>query len=418
MRFFTVAILVFYASGLFSQPEYEPSDSKWLEQVFRSKGSALFQQVLNQPEKYRYQIIYSQINRNRKGIPFLNTHYFHFNKANYLYPASLVKFPASLLALQKLQDLKPFRVNAETPIRFDSGWYCQTASGADWSQPSGWPSIDAYIKKMMLVSDNESYNRVYEFLGYDYIAKNLAVRGFKDMRLIQRFEFPCDTLSAYYTNPYCFLNKTDTLFRQPLQEAQLRLMNPYGDVYMGSKYYDALGNLYPFPRSFMFNNYIPADELHRMLISLYLPEAVPKALQWNVEENSLNRLKKYMGMWPRESVHPNYALADNYKKYLLMGTGAPLPDSSDVRIFNVVGKAFGVLADCAYIVDFKHNIEFCVTAFIYCNEGDILNSNRYEYDPVGLPFLTELGQILYNEEKMREKRYPFSNADLKELYHR
>jgi len=155
-----------------------------------------------------------------------------------------------------------------------------------------------------------------------------------------------------------------------------------------------------------------------MLISLYLPEAVPKALQWNVEENSLNRLKKYMGMWPRESVHPNYALADNYKKYLLMGTGAPLPDSSDVRIFNVVGKAFGVLADCAYIVDFKHNIEFCVTAFIYCNEGDILNSNRYEYDPVGLPFLTELGQILYNEEKMREKRYPFSNADLKELYHR
>lgn len=99
-----------------------------------------------------------------------------------------------------------------------------------------------------------------------------------------------------------------------------------------------------------------------------------------------------------------------------MGNGAPLPDSSDIRIFNVVGRAFGMLADCAYIVDFNNNVEFCVTAVIYCNEEDVLNSDRYQYETIGLPFLAELGQMLYREELQREKRYAFSNADLKSLF--
>ena len=101
-----------------------------------------------------------------------------------------------------------------------------------------------------------------------------------------------------------------------------------------------------------------------------------------------------------------------------MGTGAPLLDSSDIRIFNVVGRAFGVLADCAYVVDFQHNIEFCITAVIYCNEDDVLNNDKYQYDTAGLPFLTELGQLLYQAELQRDKHLQFSNADLRELYRR
>jgi hypothetical protein len=410
--------LLFATTLLRAQPEFEPADSKWLEMLFQSRGSEVFKQILQQPEKYRYQIVFSQIDRNRKGIPFVTTHYYHFNKSQYFYPASLVKFPASLLALQKLTELEPLGIRPETSVSFDSAWHCQTRSGRDPSQISGWPSLDAYIKKMMLVSDNESYNRTYEFLGYDYIAQNLQEKGFNDTRIIQRFEFSCDTLSAYITNPVCFFNDRDTLYRQPPATAVRRLQNPYGDVYMGSRYYDALGNLYPFPRSFMFNNYLPLDELHRMLISFYLPESVAEEKRWNIKPEYADLLKKYMGMWPRECQNPSYGYADHYKKYLLMGTGAPLPDSSDIRIFNVVGRAFGVLADCAYVVDFQHNIEFCITAVIYCNEDDVLNNDKYQYDTAGLPFLTELGQLLYQAELQRDKHLQFSNADLRELYRR
>jgi hypothetical protein len=411
---FAIAVLIFGASG--AQSVYEPEDSKWLHELFRSKGSKLFKQIIDQPEKYRYQIVYSRIDRNRKGIPFITTHYYHLNKSSYFYPASLVKFPASLLALQKLTSLKPYGIDPETPLQFDSAWYCQTRSGRDETQLTGWPSVDAFVKKMMLVSDNESYNRTYEFLGYDYIADNLAAKGYHDSRIIQRFEFPCDTLSSYITNPVCFFQKGDTLYRQSAGFAQKRLRNPYGDVYMGSRYYDAYGNLYPFPRSFMFNNFLPVDELNRMLISLYLPEALPEDKRWGMDEGYADLLKRYMGMWPRECRNPAYGYADHYKKYLMMGNGAPLPDSSDIRIFNVVGRAFGLLADCAYVVDFKNKVEFCVTAVIYCNEEDVLNSDRYQYETIGLPFLTELGQMLYHEELSREKRYPFSNADLRALF--
>ena len=410
------AIVSVVCSLLGAQSEFAPADSKRLDNLFKTKGSALFKQVIQQPEKYRYQIIYSQIDRDRKGLPLIKTHYYHFDKSRYFYPASLVKFPASLLALQKLTTLKSLGVEPETPVVFDSAWHCQTRSGRDESQISGWPSLDAFVKKMMLVSDNESYNRTYEFLGYDYIADNLTLKGYNDTRIIQRFEFSCDTLSAYITNPVSFFQGADTLYHQASLTALKRLKNPYGDVYMGSRYFDALGNLYPFPRSFLFNNYLPADELHRMLLSFYLPEAVPEKMRWDMDAGYAGLLKKYMGMWPRESLNPSYGYADNYKKYLLIGSGNKLPDSSDIRIFNVVGRAFGLLADCAYIVDFKNNVEFCVTAVVYCNEEDVLNSDRYQYVSVGLPFLTELGQLLYREELQREKRYPYSNSGLKELY--
>jgi len=410
------AIALFFVSHSGAQPEFEPNNSRWLQALFDSKGSPLFKQVLQQPDKYRYQIVYSRIDRNRHGIPLVNTHYYHFNKGNYFYPASLVKLPVSLLALEKMETLTPFGVRPETSMAFDSAWYCQTRSGTDPSQLSGWPSVDGFLKKMLVVSDNPSYNRVYEFLGYDYIAGTLRQKGYPDTRIIQRFDFPCDSLSSYSTNSVCFFNGKDTLYCQPATLAKQRLMNPYGDVYMGSRYFDALGNLYPFPRSFMFNNYLPLDELHRMLISLYLPEALAKENRWNIQPDNIGRIKKYMGMWPRECRNPSYAYADHFKKYLLIGNGAPLPDSSDIRIFNVVGRAFGLLADCAYIVDFKHNVEFCVTAVIYCNEEDVLNSDRYQYDAIGLPFLAELGQMLYREELQREKRYSFSNADLRSLF--
>ncbi|MEK0421577.1 MAG: hypothetical protein EBV15_02570 [Bacteroidetes bacterium] len=416
MKATVFAIAILFLSFLGAQPDFEANNSGWLKSLFENKGSTLFKQILDRPDKYRFQIIYSQIDRNRRGVPFIKSHYYNFNKGQYFYPASLVKLPTSLLSLQKLTELDSFGIKPETPIFFDSAWYCQVRSGRDASQVSGWPNIDGFVKKMMVVSDNPSYNRMFEFLGYDYIANTLRNKEYFDTRIIQRFDFPCDSLSSYNTNPVYFFNEQDTLYYQPPQFAKQRLINPYGDVYMGSRYYDAFGNLYPFPRSFMFNNFLPINELHKMLISLYLPESLSYNRRWDIKAEYADLLKKYMGMWPRECRNPSYSYADHYKKYLLIGDGRGLPDSSDIRIFNVVGRSFGVLADCAYIVDFRNNVEFCVTAVIYCNEEDVLNSDRYQYETAGLPFLAELGQLLYHEELQREKQYPFSNNKLKALY--
>ena len=65
----------------------------------------LFQSVLSNPDN-KVQIIYTQIDRGNNGNPKFTDHYFNINDSSYFYPASTVKLPIAILALQKLNELK------------------------------------------------------------------------------------------------------------------------------------------------------------------------------------------------------------------------------------------------------------------------------------------------------------------------
>ena len=73
------------------------------------------------------------------------------------------------------------------------------------------------------------------------------------------------------------------------------------------------------------------------------------------------------------------------------------------RIFNKEGDAYGFLTDIAYIVDFKNNVEFMLSATIYCNQDGILNDDKYDYETIGLPFMKNLGRLIYDYELKRER---------------
>lgn len=411
--FLLCGLLLAYKAN--SQDGLTKPNSALLMQLFGA-GSPLFFDVLSQPEKYKYQIIYTRINRNNKGRPSLENHYFNYSDRQFLYPASLVKLPLSVLALQKVQSLRKYGVNLRSPMLFDTADYCQMPAYWDSTQPDLRPNIEGYIKKMMLVSDNDGYNRTYEFLGYNYIYENLKKRGLENIRIVQRFTAPCDDYSNLATNPVYFLGGNDTIYKQAPAVAEDRLHNPLGEVFMGGQYYDASGYLFPFPRSFYYNNYIALDDLHKVLTNVFFASELPGSRRFEVDDSNMNVLRKYMGMWPRECSFPSYNLPDNYKKYFLIGDGSPLPDNSDIRIFNVVGRAYGVLADCAYVVDFKNDVEFMLSAIMYCNEDEILNDDTYEYYTVGLPFLSELGKLVYSYELTRKRKNKVHLTGLERLY--
>ena len=63
-------------------------------------------QPLISNKQNRVQIIYSQIDRRKSGQPEFTDHYFNVNDSEYFYPASTVKLPVAILALQKLNQLK------------------------------------------------------------------------------------------------------------------------------------------------------------------------------------------------------------------------------------------------------------------------------------------------------------------------
>ena len=112
-----------------------------------------------------------------------------------------------------------------------------------------------------------------------------------------------------------------------------------------------------------------------------------------------------MSQFPSESVYPSYdSLPDAYGKFLLYGSRKePLP--KNIRIFNKEGDAYGELLDIAYITDFDKNVEFFLSAAINCNMNGIINDDIYEYDTIGLPFMKNLGQVIYDYELKRKKPY-------------
>ena len=143
---------------------------------------------------------------------------------------------------------------------------------------------------------------------------------------------------------------------------------------------------------------------------MLFPEAVPEEQRFDLTDEDYRFLYRYMSQLPRETTYPDYAsdtaenYYDSYSKFFLFGDSPDeIPDN--IRIFNKIGMAYGYLTDNAYVVDFENNVEFMLTAVIHVNENQIYNDNKYEYDEIGLPFFTKLGQEVWRYEQQREREY-------------
>jgi hypothetical protein len=65
-----------------------------------------FTSIISPKEALNVQVVYTQIDRDKKGKVKLTDHNFNLNPESYYYPASTVKLPIAILALQKLNELK------------------------------------------------------------------------------------------------------------------------------------------------------------------------------------------------------------------------------------------------------------------------------------------------------------------------
>src|SRR5690242_3100337 len=65
----------------------------------------LFDSVLKKSDELKIQVIYTEIDREKKDKIKFRDHFYHVDSSNYYYPASTVKLPIAILALQKLNEL-------------------------------------------------------------------------------------------------------------------------------------------------------------------------------------------------------------------------------------------------------------------------------------------------------------------------
>jgi Beta-lactamase enzyme family len=403
MRVFIFQFLLLLSGACFAQGHFK-TDSL-LEKILRSDTSSVLQKMMGNAEKYRVQIIYTQIDRNANNQPSFRNYYFNVNRDFYFYPASTVKLPLSILSLEKLKRINQKGVNKFTRMEFDSSYSGQVILRTDSTSKTGYPSIAQFIRKAFLISDNDAYNRMYEFVGQEEINKRLFTLGYRDLRIVRQF-MPLNESENRHTNEIRFLNDSGKLlYLQP--PAFNRDSFDFGvEAKLGTGYLNAHDSLIQGPMDFTRHNRIPLEDLQQLMQALLFPISVPESKRFKLSKEDYAFLYRYLSQYPSETPFPKYDTSvfyNSYVKFYFQEGGHNLP--ARIRVFNKVGWAYGFLTDVSYIVDFANRIEFMITATVYTNEDGILNDNKYEYETMALPFLYRVGQDIYQYDLQRQRKF-------------
>ncbi len=375
----------------------------WLKELLYSKASPLLQKVLNHPDSFQYQVIYTQINRDKRNRPSFKHFYLNVDKGRYFNPASTVKLPAALVALEKLHALKSKGIDKFTAMLTDSSYSAQTVVSKDTTATNGYPSIAHYIKKIFLVSDNDAYNRLYEFTGQRLLNESLWKKGYTNSRIVRRFVTMTEEENRH-TNAIRFVKEGNILYQQP-GEFNTLVFDYSKQELVGNAHFNRYDSLIRSPMDFTRHNKLPLEDLQQMVQSVLFPGSVPVKQRFNLGKEDRAFLLQYMSQLPSESRYPRYDSTDffdSYTKFFLYKSGKLKPPAH-IRIFNKPGWSYGYLTDAAYIVDLKNNIEFMLSANIYVNRDGILNDDTYEYTETGYPFFKEIGEIIFNFESGRKR---------------
>jgi hypothetical protein len=375
----------------------------FLERLMYKKPEQ-FGTILSNPQQFEVQILYTQIDRNAKGVPKFTTYGYRSNPREYFYPASTVKLPAVLLALEKLNRLNISGVNKYTPMLTEAERPSQTAVSADTTAEDGLPSVAHYSRKILLVSDNDAFNRLYEFIGQEEFNEAMKAKGFLNTRITHRLESALSLEENRYTNPIRFEKEGVVLHRQAGAYSPQTYTSP--EPIRKGKGFMRGGKLVEEPFDFTEKNAFALADQHQLLRALFFPESVPAERRFNLTEDDYRFVYQYMSQLPIETSYPeDYGekYYDSYCKFFIYGDSQRrMP--RHIRIFNKVGDAYGYLLDNAYIVDFERGIEFMLTAVIHCNQNGIFNDDTYEYETVGFPFMANLGKLIFEHELQRKRR--------------
>ena len=370
------------------------------------QNSNNYASLLADPAQYRIQILYTQINRDKNNIPHFKDYSYRLNPNEYFYPASTVKFPLSVLALEKLNDLKITGLNKASTAIYDSVTARQETIYNNPYAIDGRQTIEQAIKEVLVVSDNNAANRLYEFLGQEYIHSQLANKGYAEVYIRNRLELGRTPLENRQTQSVQFYDANNKLiYTQPAQNNTGKL--PYYNVLIGNGYLNGQDSLINAPLNFSEKNRISLSDLHHIMQSVIFPDQMPKKQRFNLSNEDRNFLLQWMHTTPTESSYPTYDSSEYYPayaKFIMLGSEkGPIP--SNIKIFSKAGDAYGFLLDNTYIIDTDAKVEFMLSAVIYVNADGILNDNTYDYRTIGLPFMKNLGNTIYKYELSRKRAF-------------
>ncbi len=383
----------------------EQTEKNLIRNIIRNSKEPAIKEVLGNLEAHEIQILYTKIDRNSAGVPHFERFGFQENPNQYFYPASTVKMAVAILALQKIRKLQSegVEISSESPMNliFENG----NLESQDATHPEKVLTVAHLIKKIFLVSDNQAYNYLFDFVGSNYANEVIHKIGIQDFHLSHKFSggnTPNSIPSFVFFNP-----EGDVVYRQkPLVSEQTRNNTGLTGIHKGKGYIHE-GEVIRKAMDFSEKNYASIEALSQILERIIFPEVFTEKERFQLTPEDYEFLKYWMNRYPTEVEIPYYdreTYFDSYCKFFIYGDTEGIMND-DIRIFNKVGSAYGTTTDVAYVRDNK-GIEFLLTATILTNSNEIFNDNQYEIDALGIPFLAALGREIYQFEKNRHGVFP------------
>ena len=307
----------------------------------------------------------------RKGF---KEYEYNVDSEKYFYPASTVKLPIALFALEKLNEHK--NLSIDTPFMLEDDTLKTT--------------IRRELEKIFILSDNQANNRLFEFLGQDYINNQLISKGFNNARIFHRLS-TSNSSKLKSKRVDFFLKDSMISFQNDNQIVnKLNLKN----LKKGVGYINSEDKMINNSMDFSYKNFISIDNLHRIIKILFFSENFYEANRFNLTKKQKELVFKYMSGYPKEFGYDSEEYPYFFNKFFIYGD-EELQFSDSFKIYNKVGLAYGQLTDTALII--KDGKSIILTATINVNTNGIYNDDLYDYDSVGFPFLAQVSrEILKN----------------------
>ena len=412
-------LVIIFLFGLFKTTNSQQNSIELSQDVlsFIQGKDSLVDEVFNNQEKFKLQIIYGQTNRiSDDSVEVVNAMLSKFNA--YFYPASAIKLPCAILALEKLNELS---IPSLHYFRIGDEFFCGNMSHVNNSNKNKSSYYDM-IKIMLTVSDNAAYNSVYEFLTPAYITNQLMDRNLRSINIYRRFA-GCSVAENLKINSISFYNANDDfIIKQEasvLGLAEMAEKYKYTNAKLIGDNHEANSTILNKPYDFNYNIEASLVDLHEGLVRLVYPNSILPEFSWKINPNDRDFVLKHLGLYPKELNIPKYSdtlkYPDNLYKYIALGNETNL-SNIHLRTFSKLGLSYGFVTETAYVVDFTENIDFFLSISMYVNENKTVNDNQYEYETVARPFCAKIGELLIEYEKSKSTELSKDLSYFKNLF--
>ena len=351
------------------------------------KEDEFVRKIIRDKDNYEIQILYTEVSKNNLGQTEFKDFQFQLNDEKYFYPASTIKLPIVIMTLSKINELRAEGSNISLKSKLKLSLINNKKEIIIKDSISSFQNL---IADVFLVSDNSASNVLIDFLGYNYFNSSMINAGYENTYLNHKF------------NPDPFVDSSWII--TTLDNDVISSKENKRNVIAGSN----ISNLKKGERSlvngkiinesmdFSLKNRSSLTDMHNIMKNLIYPEITLSKFNLNVEDYDF--LRYWMSRFTYEDLGNKYISDDrffnSYNKFFIHGMDTILK-STDIRVYNKIGQAYGTSTDSAYIKNYKEGVEFFLTATIYTNKNEIINDNIYEYRDTAIPFLSRISKTHY-----------------------